>query len=109
MMNETIFDYTFGKYHLVLNGWKLIGYFGVIAFSLRWVTQFFATKRAGKVVMPMSFWLLSVFGSLAQLSYFLFYRSDSVGILSMLFPSFVAIYNLYKDLKHRAHRHAPEA
>jgi lipid-A-disaccharide synthase-like uncharacterized protein len=36
------------------------------------------------------------------LSYFVFGKNDSVGILSNLFPLFVALYNLYLDLKHKA-------
>jgi len=42
---------------------------------------------------------MSVLGSISLLSYFIFGKNDSVGILSNLFPSFVACYNLYLDLK----------
>lgn len=40
-------------------------------------------------------------GSLLLVSYFTFGKNDSVGILSNLFPSVVAIYNLVVDLRHR--------
>ena len=44
---------------------------------------------------------MSALGSVMLLSYFVFGKNDSVGILSNLFPLFVALYNLYLDLKHR--------
>ena len=34
--------------------------------------------------------------------YFIFGKNDSVGILSNLFPLFVALYNLYLDFKSEA-------
>jgi hypothetical protein len=51
--------------------------------------------------MPRLFWYMSALGSVMLLSYFVFGKNDSVGILSNLFPLFVALYNLYLDLKHR--------
>jgi len=50
---------------------------------------------------------MSISGSLLLLSYFVFGKNDSVGILSNLFPAGVAAYNLYLDLTHkRAQREA---
>ena len=37
-------------------------------------------------VVPTVFWLMSISGSLLLLSYFVFGKNDSVGILSNLFP-----------------------
>jgi lipid-A-disaccharide synthase-like uncharacterized protein len=44
---------------------------------------------------------MSVSGSVMLLSYFVFGKNDSVGILSNLFPLFVALYNLYLDFRNR--------
>ena len=60
-----------------------------------------AARRAGRVVVPRLFWYMSVVGSLMTLSYFVWGKNDSVGILGNLFPSFVAIYNLWLDIGHR--------
>jgi lipid-A-disaccharide synthase-like uncharacterized protein len=43
---------------------------------------------------------MSALGSVLLLAYFIFGKNDSVGILSNLFPLFVALYNLYLDFKH---------
>ena len=55
-----------------------------------------------KPVLPRTFWYMSVVGSCLLLSYFIFGKNDSVGILSNLFPMFVAAYNLFLDFKHTA-------
>lgn len=90
---------------LHVTGWKLIGYTGALMFGGRWLVQFVATRRAGKPVIPRLFWYMSVLGSLMTLSYFLFSaKQDSVGVLQNLFPTFVALYNLVLDIRHRGWR-----
>jgi lipid-A-disaccharide synthase-like uncharacterized protein len=42
---------------------------------------------------------MSVTGSLLLLAYFVFGKTDSVGILSNLFPALIAGYNLYLDIR----------
>ena len=82
--------------------WKLVGYLGVALFAGRWLVQLAASKVSGKPTMPTLFWYMSAVGSVMLLSYFVFGKNDSVGILSNLFPLFVALYNLYLDKRARA-------
>ena len=70
-------------------------------FAGRWLVQLAASKTSGKPVLPRLFWYMSAVGSVLLLSYFIFGKNDSVGILSNLFPLFVALYNLYLDNKVR--------
>ena len=51
---------------------------------------------------------MSISGSLLLLSYFIFGKNDSVGILSNLFPAGVAGYNLYLDLTHKRAQREPQ-
>lgn len=81
--------------------WKLIGYLGVFLFAGRWFVQLYASRRLGRPAMPRMFWYMSIVGSLLLLSYFIFGRNDSVGVLSNAFPFAVAVYNLYLDVKSR--------
>ena len=99
-MNEVLFQiHTIG-----VTPWKLVGYLGVLLFTSRWFVQMHATRKRGRVYMPIAFWWLSVAGSLMLVSYFTFGKNDSVGVISNLFPAFVAIYNLAVDLRHRRER-----
>ena len=80
---------------------QIIGYVGVILFAGRWFVQLWASRRSRKVVMPRLFWYMSIAGSLMLLSYFIFGKNDSVGILSNSFPFLIASYNLYLDVTHK--------
>lgn len=84
---------------IVLTPWKIIGYLGVLLFAGRWVVQVLATRRHGRPVVPRLFWIMSVAGSALLLSYFIWGKNDSVGVLSNLFPAAVALYNLFMDVK----------
>lgn len=87
---------------IVITPWKLVGYLGVTLFAGRWFVQLFASRRHRKPVLPRLFWYMSVSGSLLLLAYFVFGKNDSVGVLSNLFPLFVAAYNLWLDVRHQA-------
>ena len=80
---------------------KLVGYLGALMFASRWFVQLAASRLSGRPVMPRTFWYMSLLGSVCLLSYFVFGKNDSVGILSNLFPLFVAGYNLVLDSRHR--------
>jgi lipid-A-disaccharide synthase-like uncharacterized protein len=86
---------------IYLTPMKLIGYLGVLLFSGRWFVQMYASRKHGRPVIPRSFWYLSLSGTLCLLAYFVFGKNDSVGVLSNLFPTFVAFYNLYLDWTHQ--------
>jgi lipid-A-disaccharide synthase-like uncharacterized protein len=90
----------FGK-ALVLTPWKIVGYSGATIFFLRWPVQMWASRRAGKPVVPTLFWIMSIAGSFTLLAYFMFGKTDSVGVLSNMFPAFVSVYNLILDIRHR--------
>jgi lipid-A-disaccharide synthase-like uncharacterized protein len=85
---------------VVLTPWKLIGYVGVFMFAGRWFVQLLATRKQGRPVVPRLFWIMSVIGSVLLLSYFVWGKNDSVGVLSNLFPATVAVYNLVMDIRH---------
>jgi lipid-A-disaccharide synthase-like uncharacterized protein len=102
-MNETLLqlDLPLSQETFVLTGWKIWGFCGAFMFTGRWFVQLFYSRRAKRPTFPLGYWYMSLFGSFMLLSYFIFGKNDSVGILSNLFPSFVATYNLVLELKHR--------
>jgi len=87
---------------VVLTPWEVYGFFGAALFSGRWFVQMYYSRKAGKPVTPRIFWVMSMAGSIILLTYFIFHpdHRDKVGILSNLFPAFIAGYNLYLDLTH---------
>jgi lipid-A-disaccharide synthase-like uncharacterized protein len=99
-MNQVLFD----GFGVVVTAWKLVGYLGVALFAGRWFVQLWASRMHGKPVVPRTFWLMSITGSLLLLSYFTFGKNDSVGILSNLFPAGIAFYNLVLDIRYHRGR-----
>ncbi|HUA79298.1 MAG TPA: lipid-A-disaccharide synthase N-terminal domain-containing protein [Dyella sp.] len=87
--------------HFHLTAWKAIGFAGTLMFTGRWFVQLYYTRKYKRVVMPLSFWWMSVTGSALLLAYFVFGKNDSVGILSNFFPVFVSVYNLVVHLRHQ--------
>jgi lipid-A-disaccharide synthase-like uncharacterized protein len=79
--------------------WKVVGFMGTFMFTGRWFVQLYYTRKYKRVVMPLSFWWMSVSGSALLLAYFVFGKNDSVGILSNFFPVFVSVYNLVTHLR----------
>ncbi|BFI96572.1 MAG: hypothetical protein RSP_20820 [Rhodanobacter sp.] len=83
-----------------LTPWKAVGLLGSVMFTSRWFVQLYYTRKLKRVVMPLSFWWLSVTGSALLLAYFTIGKNDSVGIISNFFPAFVSVYNLWVHLRH---------
>lgn len=98
-MHDVLIDTKLFGIRLVITPWKFVGYTGVLLFGGRWIVQIIASRRAQKVTMPRLFWIMSLLGSLCLITYFTLGKNDSVGILSNLFPTFVAAYNLMLDLR----------
>jgi lipid-A-disaccharide synthase-like uncharacterized protein len=62
--------------------------------------QWIASERAGHSVIPLAFWIFSIFGGLLLLVYAL-YRKDAVFIAGQAFGVFVYLRNLYFVLRDR--------
>ena len=74
--------------------WVLLGYLAQIMFTMRFVVQWIASERAGKMVMPIAFWFFSIGGGVLLLIYAL-YRRDPVFIAGQALGLLVYIRNLY--------------
>ena len=80
---------------IVITPWKIIGWAGSGVFSVRFFLQWIASERAKKSIIPIGFWECSLVGSALALSYFIFYRHDSVGVIMTLAPIPLYVRNLY--------------
>ncbi len=80
---------------IVITPWKIIGWAGSGVFSIRFFLQWIASERAKRSIIPIGFWECSLLGSVLALSYFIFYRHDSVGVIMTLAPLPLYVRNLY--------------
>ncbi len=80
--------------------WLLLGFIAQGLFTMRFLVQWIASERAGHSVIPLAFWIFSIFGGLLLLLYAL-YRKDAVFIAGQAFGVFVYLRNLYFVLRDR--------
>jgi len=83
-----------------LDWWIALGVAAQLLFTARFVVQWIASERAGHSVIPLAFWVFSIFGGLLLLLYAL-YRKDAVFIAGQAFGVFVYLRNLYFVLRDR--------
>lgn len=74
--------------------WLGIGLVGQAAFSGRFLVQWIASEKAGRSVVPVQFWILSILGGALLLAYAV-YRSDPVFILGQGANLFIYARNLH--------------
>ncbi len=106
MISAEFFNFLNFFKHLdfTLTPWKIVGFLGVLLFGSRWFVQMYISRKNKKPSLNRAFWLMSLSGSLLLLSYFIFGKNDSVGILSNAFPTVVSVYNLYLDIRYKKHK-----
>lgn len=74
--------------------WIIVGFAGQALFFMRFFVQWLASERAGRSVMPVSFWYFSVGGGLILFLYAL-WRQDPVFILGQSTGLLIYARNLY--------------
>lgn len=83
-----------------LDWWVVLGFVAQAFFTARFAVQWIASERAGRSVVPVAFWLLSIGGGTLLLAYAL-YRRDPVFIAGQAFGVFVYARNLYFVMRER--------
>ena len=73
--------------------WLVLGFVAQILFSSRMIVQWYSSEKAGRSVVPVAFWFLSIGGSFLLLSYAI-YREDPVFILGQASGSLIYFRNL---------------
>lgn len=83
-----------------LNSLMILGLIGQGMFSMRFIIQWIASEKAGKSVIPFSFWIFSLFGSSILLIYAIF-RRDLVFTLGQLPGIFIYSRNIWLIKKNK--------
>ncbi len=74
--------------------WICFGFTAQAAFAARFVVQWIASERAGRSIVPMLFWYLSMIGGLMLLTYAIS-RMDPVFIVGQAGGVFIYARNIY--------------
>ena len=81
--------------------WFVVGFAGQAFFFSRFLVQWIASERAGRSVIPMSFWYLSLGGGLVLFAYAV-HLGDPVFIVGQSTGAIIYLRNLYFRLRDNA-------
>lgn len=84
-----------------INILMVIGFFGQALFSARFLVQWYVSEKQKKSVIPFSFWVLSILGSLILLIYAIS-KKDPVFILGQAPGVIIYARNIYLIKKRKA-------
>jgi lipid-A-disaccharide synthase-like uncharacterized protein len=99
-MWDSLMTFLQGIWHKI-DWWVALGMLGQIIFAGRFVVQWLASERAGRSVVPYSFWTMSILGSVLVFVYALV-RKDVVFILAYSLNVFIYVRNIMLIHRHRA-------
>ncbi|KAB1070488.1 lipid-A-disaccharide synthase N-terminal domain-containing protein [Methylobacterium planeticum] len=88
--------------------WLVFGILAQLIFGSRFILQWIASERAGRSVMPLSFWFLSIVGGLMTLVYG-FVRREPVIIIGQGLSTGIYLRNLSLIFRERRRRLQGEA
>ncbi len=85
----------------LINPWLVLGFVGQGLFTARFLAQWIVSERAGRSVVPSTFWLFSMLGGLTLLAYAI-YRQDPVFIFGQAVGLLIYGRNIYFISRERA-------
>src|SRR4030095_15011695 len=99
-LQRVVGNYLHDVFVVQLDWWIVLGFIAQALFTMRFLVQWIASERAGRSVVPMSFWLFSIGGGVLLFVYAL-YRRDPVFILGQGLGVFLYLRNLYFVLREK--------
>lgn len=78
----------------LLNPWVIFGFLGQGIFFLRFIVQWISSEKNKAVVIPMSFWYLSIAGTVIIFIYSVHIK-DIVFSIAQVLSMFIYIRNIY--------------
>jgi lipid-A-disaccharide synthase-like uncharacterized protein len=78
-LSQSVGGYLYAVFVQSFDGWVVLGFIGQLLFTARFVVQWLASERAGRSIIPVSFWFFSIGGAVLLFVYAV-YRRDPVFI-----------------------------
>src|SRR5258708_27309451 len=93
-LSRAVGGYLHDVFLIQFDWWIALGYVAQMFFFMRFFVQWIASERAGRSVVPTSFWLFSIGGGFL-LFVFALYLKGPVLILGPRLGLFLSLLNLY--------------
>jgi lipid-A-disaccharide synthase-like uncharacterized protein len=98
--SEELVDYLYDVFVARFDFWLAFGIVAQLLFTGRFLVQWLASEKAGRSVVPMAFWFLSIAGGTMTLIYGLVKR-EPVIIMGQAFAVFIYVRNIILILRAR--------
>ncbi len=100
-LSNEIGDYLIDVFVTRFDFWLFFGLIAQLIFTARMVVQWWASERAGRSVVPIAFWVLSLVGGMMTLVYGL-QRREAVIIIGQVLAVVIYIRNLMLIYKNKS-------
>ena len=90
---QNIVDYIYDVFIQKFDFWLAFGIIAQLVFTARFLVQWIASERAGRSVVPLAFWVLSLVGGAMTLVYGI-QRREPVIIMGQVLAVFIYVRNL---------------
>ena len=97
-LSHALGDYLYDVFVARFDFWLAFGIVAQLLFTARMLVQWIASEQAGRSVVPVAFWVLSLVGGLMTLAYGI-QRREAVIIMGQVLAVFIYIRNIMLILK----------
>lgn len=104
-LSEDLRGYLYDVFVARFDFWLVFGVLAQLVFGARFILQWIMSERAGRSVIPLSFWFLSIGGGLMTLVYG-FVRREPVIIIGQGLSTAIYVRNLALIARERRRRPA---
>jgi lipid-A-disaccharide synthase-like uncharacterized protein len=99
-LSHALGDYLYDVFIERFDFWLLFGVVAQLLFTARMLVQWWASERAGRSVVPMTFWVLSLVGGLMTLAYGI-QRREAVIIMGQVLAVVIYVRNMMLIVRNR--------
>ena len=101
--SQGLVDYLYDVFVARFDFWLAFGIVAQLLFTARFIVQWLASEKAGKSVMPLAFWFLSIAGGGMTLVYGLV-RREPIIIMGQALAVVIYVRNIMLIVKERRSR-----
>lgn len=99
-LSHDLGGYVYDVFVTRMDLWVMFGLAAQLVFGARFIVQWIASERAGRSIIPMSFWILSMAGGVMTLAYGIV-RREPIIIFGQIVSTVIYLRNIALVLKER--------
>jgi len=100
-LSQSVGEYLYDVFVTRFDLWLVFGLLAQLVFTARFLVQWLASEKAGRSVVPMAFWFLSIVGGTMTLVYGI-QRREPVIIMGQTLSIFIYVRNVMLIFKNKA-------